>query len=65
MSDNKARAERCRREAEGFLRCAKHPDVQKEEAARLTAEAYRLLAKAADLMRAHSGRRKALPTPRI
>ena len=64
MSDNKARAERCRREAEGFLRCAQHPDVQKEEAARLTAEAYRLLAKAADLMRRpDSGRLGVLRIP--
>lgn len=51
LSNNKARAERCRREAAGFLRCAQHPGVQKEEAERLTAEAHRLLAKAADLMR--------------
>jgi hypothetical protein len=53
MSDNKARAERCRREAEGFLRCAQHPHVHKEEAARLKAEAHRLLAKAAYLTGDH------------
>jgi len=66
MSENRARAERCRREAEGFLRCAKHPDVQEKEAARLTAEAYRLLAKAADLLRTpNSGPRRPVPNPRI
>lgn len=51
MSEARAMAERCRREAEGFLRCAQHPDVKKEEAARLRGQAYRLLANAADLVR--------------
>ena len=50
MSENKATAERYIREAEGFLRCANHANVKKEEAARLTAEAHRLLARAAYLM---------------
>jgi hypothetical protein len=52
MSDNKGRAQRCLREAEGFLRCAQQPNLQKDVAASLTAEAHRLLAKAADLTRA-------------
>jgi hypothetical protein len=55
MSDDiKARAERCLREAEGFLRCARNSNVKKEEAARLTAEAHRLLAKAAIFLGNHA-----------
>ena len=49
MSDNRARAARCRREAEGHLRYAEMPHIPKDIADALRMAAERLLVKAAEL----------------
>ena len=50
--NKKNRAQRCRREAAGFLRCAAKFGLEKVIADRLRAEAARLIKKAVELDRA-------------